>query len=387
MNLQSLGHFAHLAMTGVPASALAMALALGTSSPASAGFSEACAFGDCDYGTTAADTATAPPHHRESGSVLTSSAAAAAVQGLRVRAFALAASSGPNRFSVIDGALASYVDRVKLDSPTPFASATLQFSVKLTGGFSGSAEGPACDGCGGERLWSSEGEVQALVWVSTQFEQVAESTIGRKWHSSHGYVDQNPTSHTVHVSMLQQDSIFLLRDLIVRVRAGNNSCLSGSEACGKTGSAQVDGDFSATLVLKDFRLFDAESGEEILDFSLTGTDGIDYVAIDRGCGNGVIDEGETCDDANYRAGDCCAPNCQIEAGECEAGECADTDDDGEHTVVDVLAALRAAVGLSECALCRCDTNDSHDLSAGDALAILKSSVGTAVLLLCAPCPA
>lgn len=31
------------------------------------------------------------------------------------------------------------------------------------------------------------------------------------------------------------------------------------------------------------------------------------------CGNGVLDPGEQCDDANVAPGDCCSPNCQIEA--------------------------------------------------------------------------
>ncbi|MFN8543740.1 MAG: fibronectin type III domain-containing protein [Candidatus Binatia bacterium] len=35
------------------------------------------------------------------------------------------------------------------------------------------------------------------------------------------------------------------------------------------------------------------------------------------CGNGVIDTGETCDDGNRIAGDCCSASCQVEASGCD----------------------------------------------------------------------
>lgn len=57
-------------------------------------------------------------------------------------------------------------------------------------------------------------------------------------------------------------------------------------------------------------------------------------AADR-CGNGVLDDGEACDDGNRRAGDCCAPDCRIEeshlgcAGACLCATCDDgVDNDG-----------------------------------------------------------
>jgi len=57
---------------------------------------------------------------------------------------------------------------------------------------------------------------------------------------------------------------------------------------------------------------------------------------ETGCGNGVIDDGETCDDGNMFDGDCCDSSCQLEAngsactdrlfctvgsGTCQAGDC------------------------------------------------------------------
>jgi cysteine-rich repeat protein len=369
----------------VCAAALFGALVLGGPSDASAAFSNACAHGVCDRGTTASDTATAPPYIYSSGPDLSFSAANAGVAGIGARAFAQAAFGGGAL--VEDHASSDYADVMTLSSPTPFASATFEFVLRLTGGFSGSDDGPPCEHCGGQSPWTSEGQVLAELLVYRGFDLVAHPKIERKWNSNDGYINDPPTTRTVELSVLQQGTIGLLRTLTLRSAAGNMPCLSGSGTCGNPGSANVDGNFSATLVLEDFRLFDGESGEEILDFSLTGTDGIDYVAIDRGCGNGVVDAGETCDDANYRAGDCCAPNCQIEVAECEAGDCGDADDNGVLQAVDALATLRAAVGLAGCALCHCDADDSHDLSAGDALTILRSATGNAVPLRCVPCPA
>src|SRR6185436_3105556 len=38
----------------------------------------------------------------------------------------------------------------------------------------------------------------------------------------------------------------------------------------------------------------------------------DIGAFEFACGNGTVDLGETCDDGNASAGDCCSADCQIE---------------------------------------------------------------------------
>ena len=364
--------------------AVVTALALGTS-PAMAAYSNACAHGVCEETQQPFDTATAVPHFFSAGSAVSFSTAAGSVEGLRARAYVRAAFDGAAL--LIDHASAGYAGTLFVDSTTPFESATLEFDVRLSGDFSGSDDGPPCNSCGGQSPWTSEGRVTAELQVYRDFDLVAHPKIDRRWHSNLGYLDENPTVLEVALTVFQQGGIGLVRTLTVRSSAGNKPCLSGAGTCDNPGSANVDGNFESTLVLENFRLFDAGSGEEIFDFSLTDPGGMDLVAIDRGCGNGVLDDGETCDDANYRAGDCCAPNCRIETGECEAGDCGDADDDGEHSVVDALTALRAAVDLSECALCHCDANDSHDVTATDSLALLRTAVGTPVPLRCVPCPA
>jgi len=97
------------------------------------------------------------------------------------------------------------------------------------------------------------------------------------------------------------------------------------------------------------------------------------------CGNGVVDEGEPCDDGNMVAGDCCSPLCIIEApaGDCDGdgavdiGElvravdsalapppplqclAADSDGDGFVAINDLIAAVRAALANP------CFTTEDH----------------------------
>jgi hypothetical protein len=58
------------------------------------------------------------------------------------------------------------------------------------------------------------------------------------------------------------------------------------------------------------------------------------------------------------------------------------------TASDALGALRAAVGIRECAPCVCDANASGTLSAADALLILQSALqAPGEELACSPCAA
>lgn len=65
--------------------------------------------------------------------------------------------------------------------------------------------------------------------------------------------------------------------------------------------------------------------------------------------------------------------------------CGDSNDDGFVLASDGLAALQAAVGLSDCPPCLCDANGSGAVTAVDALAILQSAVGLSVPLQCPEC--
>lgn len=75
-------------------------------------------------------------------------------------------------------------------------------------------------------------------------------------------------------------------------------------------------------------------------------------ACQGACGNGVLDDGEACDDGNRFAGDCCSPDCRIEeshlgcAGECLCATCddgIDNDGDGRADAEDPKCATLAGV--------------------------------------------
>lgn len=58
------------------------------------------------------------------------------------------------------------------------------------------------------------------------------------------------------------------------------------------------------------------------------------------CGNGRVEDGESCDDGNVHAGDCCSPTCRVEesylgcAGGCLCDTCGDGLDNDEDGLVD-----------------------------------------------------
>jgi len=151
------------------------------------------------------------------------------------------------------------------------------------------------------------------------------------------------------------------------------------------------------------------------------------------CGNGEVEEGETCDDGNKTGGDGCSADCQLETciaqtaggypdnplchdddpctddicnmqtGNCEHVDlcattttttstttttmleeivCGDANGNGIVQANDALIALRTAVGSATCPLVRCDVNNNGAVQAGDALAILRKAVGQPIELDC-----
>jgi len=59
--------------------------------------------------------------------------------------------------------------------------------------------------------------------------------------------------------------------------------------------------------------------------------------------------------------------------------CGDGDGNGVITAADALRVLRAAVGLGDCPVIRCDTNNDGSVNAGDALRVLRTAVGLGTL--------
>ena len=99
------------------------------------------------------------------------------------------------------------------------------------------------------------------------------------------------------------------------------------------------------------------------------------------CGNGVLEDGEECDDGALNGAE--ASGC---SDECELPEaCGDGDNSGSITASDARRALNLAVGLpTTCTESVCDVNDSGNVTATDARLILDKSVGRDVALSCSP---
>jgi len=99
------------------------------------------------------------------------------------------------------------------------------------------------------------------------------------------------------------------------------------------------------------------------------------------CGNGVVEDGEECDDGDANGSD--AATC---SSECTLVEpCGDTDGNGTVTASDASRALKQAVGIdSACTTSACDVNESGTVTATDARMILDVSVGRDVALHCNP---
>ncbi|HXC51615.1 MAG TPA: hypothetical protein VN634_12065 [Candidatus Limnocylindrales bacterium] len=101
------------------------------------------------------------------------------------------------------------------------------------------------------------------------------------------------------------------------------------------------------------------------------------------CGNGVLEQGEACDDDSpvWVSGEFCNASCEILS-------CGDADDSGSITVTDALHILRTSVGTKSCDVCICDVDSSgggSPTSVSDALRVLRLSVGQAVELSCVAC--
>jgi len=56
-----------------------------------------------------------------------------------------------------------------------------------------------------------------------------------------------------------------------------------------------------------------DPGEQCDDGNLIDGDGCDHNCTITACGNGIVSAGEQCDDGNLSAGDCCSATCQFEA--------------------------------------------------------------------------
>ncbi|HXC51634.1 MAG TPA: hypothetical protein VN634_12160 [Candidatus Limnocylindrales bacterium] len=220
------------------------------------------------------------------------------------------------------------------------SSVTLRWTFKMTGGFTG----------GGQVPWISQAYASADAFASGGAGASTDHRVDyTSWSSTQGVLDELEPPQQMEITFPSGTPLQWSRDVTVHANAGNPSCTSGAGTCSLPGIATVDADFRNTVVFSDFHLFDAESGEEIVDFTLTGAGGYDYLAADR------------------------------------ANHCGDADYSGSTTAVDSLIALQTAVGSNACAQCRCDTDGTEPVTSADALRILRSAVALDVELLCPQC--
>ena len=102
---------------------------------------------------------------------------------------------------------------------------------------------------------------------------------------------------------------------------------------------------------------------------------VNLLASMSGCGNGVVEVGETCDDGNTDPGDCCSATCQIEsagtvcrasAGTCDVAETCDgiADSCPVDAFEPITTVCRSAAGV-------CDAPDSCDGATASCPADLK----------------
>lgn len=122
------------------------------------------------------------------------------------------------------------------------------------------------------------------------------------------------------------------------------------------------------------------TGPATLDFK--GLVEISRCEVPGGCGDGVVDESESCDDGNstFVSGEYCGVDCVL----IPCGK--PTNSSGTlPKSSDALYALRAAVAQVMCNLQVCDVDGSGKVLASDALRILRAAVGQTIVFHC-PAP-
>lgn len=114
---------------------------------------------------------------------------------------------------------------------------------------------------------------------------------------------------------------------------------------------------------------------ELIGFLDTGN------PLTTNCGNGVINDFETCDDGdnNWVPGEVCNAQCLANT------VCGSPLDNGSPTINDALYILRAAVGLETCELSLCDVDNNGIINTSDVLLVLRFVVGLPANLNC-PAP-
>lgn len=120
--------------------------------------------------------------------------------------------------------------------------------------------------------------------------------------------------------------------------------------------------------------------EECDDGNLQNDDACPGSCKPAACGDGYVRSGvEECDDGNTSSGDGCSSQCTRSLG------CGDPTGDGKILAGDALRVLQRAVGLDvDCATWLCDVDGLDGVTTGDALRILRLSVDLPAVVMCGP---
>ena len=156
-----------------------------------------------------------------------------------------------------------------------------------------------------------------------------------------------------------------------------NGILEEGELCDDGGDSELCDDDCSFPECGDGNV-NVLTGEECDDANLNPTDSCtDSCEVAR-CGDGNVHAGvEECDDANDDEHDQCTRDCE------RREQCGDANSDRELTAADALVVIQRAVGLSVvCPDWICDTDNNGDITASNALAVLRKAVGLETELVC-----
>ncbi len=139
-------------------------------------------------------------------------------------------------------------------------------------------------------------------------------------------------------------------DVFVRDRVIGETRLVDVNALGEEGNRGV-ADVAPSISGDDLHIGFGSFASNLVDNDLNGTSDV-FVALRPGCGNGVLEPGEQCDDGNLNDGDCCSSTCQFEPS---GSTCPD---DGNPCTTDLCNATGTCI---------------HD--AGNAAAVCRPAAG------------
>ena len=156
-----------------------------------------------------------------------------------------------------------------------------------------------------------------------------------------------------------------------------NGVLDEGELCDDAGDSELCDDDCSLPACGDGNT-NIPFGEECDDANLVSTDSCTASCAVARCGDGNVHAGvEECDDANSDEHDRCTSDCK------RREQCGDVNSDSELTAADALKIMQRAVGLAVvCPDWICDTDGSGSVTASNALAVLRIAIGLEAELVC-----